>query len=206
MSNILSDAQIAGAAKAAGFSGSAVATITAIALAESGGDAQSHNPVPPDDSYGLTQINMLGSMGPERRQEFGLKSNTDLYDPVVNMKAAYAISNGGKTFRPWSTYTSGSYIRFVVRANKAAGNPSTSVPSANAQQVGLLDAGGAISSFFDFISNSTTWLRLGMIVAGALLIFIALSQVSGMSDKAKQLANAAVDVVPGGKAVKAAVQ
>lgn len=206
MSKILSDAQIAAAAKAGGFTGSTVATIVAIALAESNGDTESHNTLPPDDSYGLTQVNMLGPMGPERRQQFGLKANTDLYDPVINMKAAYAISNGGKNFKPWSTYIYGNYFPYLPRANKAANNPSASIPTPGVQQAGLLDAGGSIATFFDFISNPTTWLRLGMIVAGGVLLIVAFAQISGMTGKAKQLANAAVDIVPGGKAVKAAVQ
>jgi hypothetical protein len=39
----------------------------AIALAESGGNPAAHNPVPPDDSWGLWQINMRGHLGPVRR-------------------------------------------------------------------------------------------------------------------------------------------
>lgn len=191
----LSDAQIAGAAKAAGFSGSALAKAVAIALAESGGNPRAHNAVPPDNSYGLWQINMLGSMGPSRRRQFGLKSNSDLYDPTTNAKAAYAISGSGKNFKPWTTYTSGAYLRFMSRANKAAGNPD----SPGVVQAGLSDVGGAIEAFFNFIADPINWLRLGMMVAGGILVGIALMQISGATGQASKVIN----MLPQGKALKA---
>jgi hypothetical protein len=87
----------------------------AIVMAESGGNAQSlnDNAGTGDLSYGLAQINMLGSMGPQRLQEFGLKSNADLYDPLTNLKVAYALSSHGTDFSPWSTYKSGAYQQYL---------------------------------------------------------------------------------------------
>lgn len=196
----LSDSQIAGAAKAAGFSGSALAKAVAIALAESSGNPNAHNKVPPDNSYGLWQINMLGSLGPARRKQFGLSSNSELFNPNTNARAAYAIAGGGKNFRPWSTYTSGAYLRYMSRANKAAGNPS-SAPGGTADQAGfgLPDISG-IFRFIDLIMDPKTWLRIGMILGGAVLIAIALIQLSGLSAKAKKV----LDVLPQGKVLKAA--
>jgi len=54
--------------------------------------------------YGLFQINMTGSMGPDRRKRYGLKSNKDLFDPLINAKIAYHMSNGGKDWSAWTTY------------------------------------------------------------------------------------------------------
>jgi len=204
----LSDAQIAGAAKAAGFSGSNLAKAVAIALAESSGNPNAHNAVPPDNSYGLWQINMLGSMGPARRKQFGLKSNDDLFNPTTNAKAAYAISNGGKNFGPWSTYTSGAYLRYMSRANKAAGNPDSSVPGSSnggVEQAGLsnpLDWPGEIVDFFEFITDPITWLRLGMILGGGLMVGVALFQISGQASQVGSALGSAIDFVPGGGAVK----
>jgi len=201
----LSDSQIAGAAKAAGFSGSNLAKAVAIALAESSGNPNAHNAVPPDNSYGLWQINMLGSMGPARRKQFGLSSNEQLFDPVTNAKAAYAIASGGKNFRLWSSYTSGAYLRYMSRANKAAGNPDTSVSQAGFEQTGLGDVlsfPGKIVDFFEFLTDPNTWLRLGLIVGGGVLVAVALVQISGAGSQIGQVANAAVDFVPGGGAVK----
>lgn len=202
---VISDAEIAGAAKAAGFSGANLAKAVAIALAESGGNIYAHNAVPPDNSYGLWQINMLGSMGPARRKQFGLKSNTDLFNPTTNAKAAYAIAGGGKNFRPWSTYTSGAYLRYLSRANKAAGNPSASVPGI--ENAGFLDDVNPIPEivdFFEFLSDPKTWLRLGMILGGAALVVLSLIMLSGATGRAKTLLNAAGNVLPQGRALKAA--
>ncbi|GAA4616257.1 transglycosylase SLT domain-containing protein [Saccharopolyspora hordei] len=112
--------QIAQHAYEAGFRGKDLTTAVAIAMAESGGNTRAHNDTPPDDSYGLWQINMLGDMGPARRKEFGLDSNKDLFDPEENAKAAYEIAGGGKNFEPWSTYTNGAYKKHLDEAEKAA--------------------------------------------------------------------------------------
>src|SRR5580765_411995 len=116
----LSAEQIATAAYKAGFRGDALTTATAIAFAESSGNPKSHNGVPPDNSYGLWQINMLGALGPERRHDFHLHSNDQLFDPDTNAKAAFAISNHGHDFGPWSTYTNGAYRHFLDKARRAA--------------------------------------------------------------------------------------
>ena len=99
----------------AGFKGQAAQTMYAIVMAESGGNRFAHNTNSStgDNSYGLAQINMLGSMGPERLRQYGLSSNSDLFDPLTNLKVAYALSNHGTNFSPWTTYTSGSYQQFM---------------------------------------------------------------------------------------------
>jgi hypothetical protein len=108
-------------ARRAGFSPDESVTATAIALAESGGRPQAHNPHPPDNSYCLMQVNMLGQLGPERRARYRLRSNTDLYDPATCMRVAYGISAGGSTWRPWTTFTRGTYLRFLPTARRAQG-------------------------------------------------------------------------------------
>jgi hypothetical protein len=115
----LSAVQIAEHAYKAGFRGSALTTATAVAMAESNGDPNAHNGVPPDNSYGLWQVNMLGALGPARRQEFGLKSDSQLFNPDTNAKAAWEISDHGHDFGPWSTYTSGAYRDHLTAARHA---------------------------------------------------------------------------------------
>lgn len=107
----ISYAQIEGLWIQAGGSQALAPVAAAVAMAESGGNPQSHNSTPPDDSYGLWQINMYGSLGPSRRSQFGLSSNTQLYDPLTNAKAAVAIGRGG--FGPWTTFTSGAYKKYL---------------------------------------------------------------------------------------------
>lgn len=116
----LSPEQIAEHAHAAGFRGRDLSTAVAVALAESGGRTHAHNSTPPDDSYGLWQVNMLGALGPERRRQFGLDADRDLFDPATNAAAAYAISGRGESFRPWTAYTSGRHERYLDRARRAA--------------------------------------------------------------------------------------
>ncbi|GAA0235013.1 hypothetical protein GCM10010492_37430 [Saccharothrix mutabilis subsp. mutabilis] len=114
----LSPEQIARHAHDAGFRGEDLTIAVAVALAESGGDPRAHNDVPPDDSYGLWQINMLGSLGPARRREFGLESDRELFDPAENAKAANRISGDGRSWTPWSTYTNGAYRRYLDEARR----------------------------------------------------------------------------------------
>jgi hypothetical protein len=124
---ILSPAQIAQYAAAAGFTGNDLATAVAIALAESNppGNTQSYNPETAapggtptgQGSYGLWQIYL--KMHPEFAGE-------DLYDPQVNANAAFSIyAIAGNNFHPWSTYTNGTYGMYLQPANPAAPAPLT---------------------------------------------------------------------------------
>lgn len=90
-------------------------TMAAIAMAESTGNTNAHNATPPDDSYGLWQINMLGDMGPARRKQFGISKNSDLFNPFVNARAAKMIQDG-QGLKAWSTYTTGAYKKYMTSA------------------------------------------------------------------------------------------
>ena len=104
--------QLEAIALRAGFPRNIVPTMAAIALAESHGNPNSHNPVPPDNSYGLWQINMLGAMGPGRRRQFDISTNDELYNPLTNAHAAHAIWKG-QGLNAWSTYKSGAYRQYL---------------------------------------------------------------------------------------------
>ena len=88
---------------AVGFEGKALREAWAIAMKESRGNPLSHNGnrKTGDNSYGLFQVNMIGSMGQERRDKFSLDYNAELLDPVVNAKVAYHMSNGGSDWSAW---------------------------------------------------------------------------------------------------------
>jgi hypothetical protein len=117
----LAPERIYGYARRAGFSPEESVTATAIALAESGGRPRAHNPTPPDDSYCLMQVNMLGPLGPDRRARYRLRRNEDLYDPATCMRVSYGISAGGSDWRPWTTWTRGTYRRYLDLAHQARG-------------------------------------------------------------------------------------
>lgn len=95
--------------KEAGFEGQNLKEAWAVVMKESTGrpTAYNGNRATGDSSYGLFQINMIGSLGPERRAKFGLKSNKDLFDPLTNAKAAHYMSNGGEDWSSWDIDSSG---------------------------------------------------------------------------------------------------
>ena len=86
-----------------GFEGEAHRLAWGIVMRESTGRPNAHNdnPATGDDSYGLFQINMYGSLGPSRVEKFELKKESDLLDPVVNAEIAHHMSAGGKDFGAW---------------------------------------------------------------------------------------------------------
>lgn len=86
---------------------------TAIARGESGWEPTEHNPVPPDNSYGLWQINMIGELGPDRRQQFGLDSDEELWSPKINAIAMAHISHGGTSWNPWTVYRDDTYLEWM---------------------------------------------------------------------------------------------
>jgi hypothetical protein len=93
----LTDQQLVELLSAVGFTGQDLKEAWAIAKKESNGRPLAHNGniKTGDNSYGMFQVNMLGELGVDRREQFGLKSNSDLLNPVVNAKIAYHMSNGG---------------------------------------------------------------------------------------------------------------
>ena len=86
-----------------GFKGYSLKLAWAVVMRESRGNSGSHNKTSStgDNSYGLFQINMLGSLGEDRREKFGIKSNAELFDPVTNAQAAFYMTSRGKNFGSW---------------------------------------------------------------------------------------------------------
>lgn len=97
----LSDKQLDSILRQAGFSGKGLKIAKAIVFYESTNRPMALNKS--SNCYGLFQINMTGSMGPSRREKYGLKANEDLYNPLINAQVAYQMSNSGKNWSSWST-------------------------------------------------------------------------------------------------------
>lgn len=99
----LSSTELADLLELVGFKGKSLKLAWAVVMRESRGHPTSHNTskYTGDNSYGIFQINMLGSLGAERREKFGIKSNAELLDPVTNAEAAFYMSNHGKDFASW---------------------------------------------------------------------------------------------------------
>jgi hypothetical protein len=86
-----------------GFKGQALRYAWAIAMKESRGNPLSHNGNRDtgDNSFGLFQINMVDSLGQDRRDKFSLEYNAQLLNPVVNAQIAYYMSDEGKNWKSW---------------------------------------------------------------------------------------------------------
>ena len=88
---------------AVGFKGEALRHAWAIVMKESRGNPLSHNGNRDtgDNSFGLFQINMVDSLGQDRRDKFSLEYNAQLLNPVVNAKIAYHMSKQGENWVAW---------------------------------------------------------------------------------------------------------
>jgi len=89
--------------KAVGFTGKGLKTAWAVAKAESNGRpfAFNGNAETGDSSYGVFQINMIGDLGPDRRDKFDLDANAELFNPVKNAEIVFHMSKGGTDWSAW---------------------------------------------------------------------------------------------------------
>lgn len=141
-----SPGEIYQAARAAGFGMASAITMTAIALAESGGDDAAVGDVGLQDSkwgpsVGLWQVRTLKS-------DTGRGTDRDIVALQGSVgrqaQAAYAISNRGTNYSPWAVWTSGAYRQFLGQAQAAGGASAQQLPPAGMQLLGLGDAGDTV--------------------------------------------------------------
>lgn len=103
--------QVALAAWHHGFRDNQLVISVAVAKAESGWNTTSRLHTSQEDSRGLWQINLYA-----HPQYDGNK----LYDAEYNAQAAWEVySRSNHTWRPWTTYTRGTYLQFMDQANQA---------------------------------------------------------------------------------------
>lgn len=125
-------------AKDAGFNHEDSWKMALIAVLESGGDTQAHNPRGDDNSYGLWQINMKA----HDRGKFGISANEELYDPQVNARAAKIVFDEAGGFGPWSVWPD---VQTIIRDEFDGSLPQ--LPPA------ALGTSGTGSEFLDFIDK-----------------------------------------------------
>ena len=103
----LTNEDLIGLLKAVGFEGVGLKKAWAIAKRESTGRplAYNGNRKTGDSSYGLFQVNMIGSLGKNRlelfNEKFDMKTKTELFDPVTNAEITYYMTDGGKDWSSW---------------------------------------------------------------------------------------------------------
>ena len=102
-SEMLTDKELVTLLKSVGFEGNALKMAWAIARTESNGRPMAYNGNrnTGDSSYGIFQINMLGTLGTDRKEKFELRSNVLLFDPVINAEITYHMTKGGIDWSSW---------------------------------------------------------------------------------------------------------
>lgn len=176
----ISDSAIAGFAVGAGLSGDAVAIAVAVAIAESGGDPNNHtvSSITGDDSYGLWQINMIGAEGVDRRKRFGLQSNDQLFDPAVNARVMASMSNNGKSWTAWTTYTRGTYRMYLSRGQAAASGQTENV-GITTTPVSALPSLSSVKALLNQLQSPEFWKVVGIIAVGAALVLYGVMKATG---------------------------
>lgn len=186
--------EVAVLAHRAGWRGNDAVTAVAIAKAESELNPTATNFKPPDQSYGLWQINMIGRLGPERRAKYKLARNEDLLKPEVNARVAFAIwQDRGRKFTDWSTYVSGRHLpyrgfaEFAVKQAAqgqqfweplmgATENPSlwdSLTPDVDNPLDGVGQLAKAVGGVGEFVTNRENWIRVGAAIGGGILVILA---------------------------------
>ena len=89
-------------ARSAGFPNPELAA--AVAMAESGGNANAVGDLYLGGSYGLWQINS------KAHPQFSVAM---LFDPTYNARAAFEVSKGGTDWTPWTTFRTGAYRQYL---------------------------------------------------------------------------------------------
>jgi hypothetical protein len=145
---------------------------TAVAMAESSGNTKP--PTAPHGMYGLFQINMNGSLGTNRRKQFNLSSNDELFIATTNTRVAWGIwHDSGNSFQPWEAYTNGAYKQYMDAAWEAYKNPKQ---PGNVQQ-------GEVKTTIPFLDAIMDWVNKGMLraagfIGGGVLLVIAIVMVA----------------------------
>lgn len=170
------DAQIAGVAKAAGFTGKSLVTAVAVALAESGGNPSAVNRSNSNGTsdYGLWQINSVHA---------DLLRTGSWSNPSDNARMAFSVWRAaGGSFSPWTTYTNGLHIAYLSRARVAVGNPASSAPFPGGGGGGVVTAGfptlGGLGKLAGLVTDSHTWIRVSMFAVGVAVVWSAFLMVS----------------------------
>jgi hypothetical protein len=149
----------------------------AVALAESGGNASAKN------------VNTNGSIDRGLWQINSVHGSQSTFDPIANVKAAINISNNGKNWSPWVTYTTGAFKKFLspTTAANASGTPSGTTAGINIPGIG---GGISVSGVTSGIINTVLGMlgikgglqdmfeRLGLIILGFALVIMSIHLLS----------------------------
>lgn len=185
----------------------------AVAWAETKGNPNAHNTTPPDDSWGLWQINLYGNLA-SRVHTLGLKAPSDLLNPVTNAKAMAVISAHGTNFGPWSTYGGADYqaalghsfqrvdhntgvVGAVVDVVGGAVSAVTAPAQAAVQAVEILGKTAV------WVSKASNWVRVGYVLGGAVVLVVGVAYIVGGTKAGKATVQGGLAVATDGASVVA---
>lgn len=192
---VLNFNQIAVVAYDAGFRGNALVTAVAVAYAESSGRTDVVNSI---GCVGLWQI--------YQKVHPWAGTVEQLKNPATNARAAYTISKGGATWKPWEAYTNNAYKRYLAQATTAVSSLDGTGTIPNMEATVVSDTGGAPAGPWETLADKETWINVALVVGGLLLIMVALVRISASSGTVSAIAGAAMNVVPGGGMIKKAAK
>lgn len=173
---IISDKAIAQYAANAGFAGGNLTTAVAVALAESGGNTDAHNP---SGASGLWQV--MWSL-------HGFSGNP--YDPQTNANAAFQVFQQ-QGWNAWTTHNSGAYLVFMGRATVATtGTTANGRNSSGASSAPAANTSSGIAGL-KTATMGGLWLRVGAFLLGTLLLVEGLMRATGANKTVIQFAKGA---------------
>ncbi len=151
-----------------------IPTMVAIAMAESAGntDAQGDKTLANSkwgNSVGLFQIRSLRVpskySGVDR-----LRDAAKLEDPVYNAKAAWAISKEGTDYSPWTTFTEGTYQKYMDGSSTPSRSKGPKVVKGRGKVLGsldtLFDTSGENTVDLSFLQSLASVAGLDYVIAG----------------------------------------
>lgn len=176
------------AAVAAGFSAAQAINITAIALAESGGDDTARGDTGLQTSYwgpsfGVFQIRTVKS-------DTGTGSDRDIShlssSLLAQAQAAYAISKQGTNFSPWTVYTTGKYQQFL-NVVKSVAERLSDLTSEGAQAaintVGSLNPIDTLKDLIDPVVTNARKLTIEIVAVGLGLSLVGLGVYQAVTSR-----------------------
>jgi hypothetical protein len=121
-------------------------------------------------------------MGPARRKQYKLSKNEDLYDPATNARVAHGIYTGaGSTFKPWTTYTRGTYKKFMDKAGGAISDTDTAAEKPVVSTEGGIVTGGLNalgSNIFNAVQN-VGGIMIGIVLIAAAVLILVMQSKTG---------------------------
>jgi len=161
-------------AQQAGFTGSSLQTIVAIAMCESGLNTTATNTsgnTPPSTDRGIVQINSYW------HKEV---SDSCAFNPACAFVQAYRISNGGTSFSPWTTYTNGCYKSKLaqVKSNIPNTNPQTNNSNSGSGDGGIF---GSIKSSIINLAEEVAVFLIALLIILIGVMLLAGKQIAGFT-------------------------